>query len=76
MSGRTHQRTDDGLHRKPIVFMFGADYRALFEQANKRAAAVREWQARTGSNFPAGPGRTPACGLAKAAFKGSKTDRA
>src|SRR3954453_10242122 len=26
-SGRTHQRTPDGLHRKPVAFTIGADYR-------------------------------------------------
>src|SRR3954462_2171692 len=25
-SGRTHQRTPDGLHRKPVAFTFGATY--------------------------------------------------
>src|SRR4051794_8773019 len=41
-SGRTHQRTPDGLHRKPVAFTFAADYRTLFDTANKRAAVARE----------------------------------
>src|SRR3954451_7953888 len=41
-SGSTHKRTPDGLHRKPILFMFGADYGPLFSAANRRAAAARE----------------------------------
>src|SRR5215204_1482965 len=41
-SGSTHQPTPDGLHRKPVLFMFGSDYGPLFGAANKRAAAVRE----------------------------------
>src|SRR4051794_27881982 len=41
-SGSTHQPTSDGLHRKPILFMFGADYGPLFGAANRRAAAARE----------------------------------
>jgi hypothetical protein len=41
-SGRTHQSTPDGLHRKPVLFLFGAEYGPLFSMANKRAAAARE----------------------------------
>ena len=41
VSGRTHQRTPDGLHRKPIAFVFGADYRDAFALANRRAQAAR-----------------------------------
>jgi hypothetical protein len=41
-SGRTHQTTPDGLHRKPVAFTFAADYRMLFDKANKRAAVARE----------------------------------
>src|SRR3954447_20293214 len=39
--GRTHQRTPDGLHRKPIAFQIAADYRDMFAKANARAAAAR-----------------------------------
>src|SRR5215217_3244317 len=39
-SGRTHQPTPDGLHRKPVAFTFGADYREGFSMANKRAQAA------------------------------------
>src|SRR3954453_23157855 len=35
--GRTHQRTPDGLHRKPVAFLIAADYRALFDRADARA---------------------------------------
>src|SRR3954471_21327304 len=41
-SGSTHRPTPDGLHRKPVLFMFGRDYGPLFRMANKRAAAARE----------------------------------
>src|SRR3954468_498460 len=41
-SGSTHRPTPDGLHRKPVLFMFGSDYGPLFGAANKRAAAARE----------------------------------
>jgi hypothetical protein len=40
-TGSTHKPTPDGLHRKPILFMFGADYGPLFMAANRRAAAAR-----------------------------------
>src|SRR3954449_13597305 len=46
-SGSTHRPTPDGLHRKPILFMFGADYGPLFSAANKRAAAARERRSRS-----------------------------
>src|SRR4051794_31899335 len=41
-SGSTHKPTPDGLHRKPVLFMFGAEYGLLFSAANRRAAAARE----------------------------------
>src|SRR4051812_28452408 len=45
-SGSTHKPTPDGLHRKPVLFMFGSDYGPLFRAANKRAAAARERRSR------------------------------
>jgi hypothetical protein len=45
-SGSTHQPTPDGLHRKPVLFMFGSEYGPLFSAANKRAAAAREQRSR------------------------------
>src|SRR5690242_21099420 len=36
-SGRTHQATPDGLHRKPIAFVFAAAFHDAFSMANKRA---------------------------------------
>src|SRR4051794_35269541 len=41
-SGSTHRPTPDGLHRKPLLFMFGGDYGPLFSTANRRAHAARE----------------------------------
>src|SRR3954467_11258157 len=41
-SGSTPKPTPDVLPRKPVLFMFGADYGPLFSMANKRAAAARE----------------------------------
>src|SRR5215210_4589998 len=41
-SGSTHTPTPDGLHRKPVLLMFGSEYGPLFSAANRRAAAARE----------------------------------
>jgi hypothetical protein len=40
-SGSKYKPTENGLHRKPIRFQFGAEYFPLFDAANKRAAAAR-----------------------------------
>jgi hypothetical protein len=41
-SGSTHKPTPDGLHRKPVLILFGGDYGPLFGAANRRAQAARE----------------------------------
>src|SRR4051812_10969139 len=41
-SGSTHQPTPDGLHRKPVLFLFGSEYGPLFGAANRRVTAARE----------------------------------
>ncbi len=51
-TGRTHQRTPDGLHRKPIAFRFGADYAEAFKQASARAAAARDRRPRVETGKP------------------------
>jgi len=57
--GSTHKPTPDGLHRKPVLFMFGADYGPLFSMANKRAAAAhrRRSGARRTLHWPTRCGR-------------------
>jgi hypothetical protein len=40
-SGSKYKATEDGLHRKPILFAFGPEYGPGFIKANARAAAVR-----------------------------------
>jgi hypothetical protein len=55
-SGGTHQATPDGLHRKPVAFTFGADYRDAFSMANKRAQAARDRRSRS---RPFAPSATP-----------------
>src|SRR3954469_10559443 len=59
-SGSTHRPTPDGLHRKPVLFMFGSEYGSLFSAANRLAAAARE--RRSGirrTPTPATPSRPP-----------------
>jgi hypothetical protein len=40
-SGSRYKATEDGLHRKPILFVFGTEYAPAFLAANRRAAAAR-----------------------------------
>jgi len=40
-SGSRYKATEDGLRRKPILFMSGTDYAPAFIAANRRAAAAR-----------------------------------
>src|SRR3954469_12844441 len=62
-SGSTHRATPDGLHRKPVLFMYGSEYGPLFSAANRRAAAARE--RRSGSRRVPGSAavRRPSTGL-------------
>jgi hypothetical protein len=46
-SGRTHQATPEGLHRKPVAFTFGADYWDAFKQANARAQRAGDRRSRS-----------------------------
>jgi hypothetical protein len=80
-SGRTHQATPEGLHRKPVAFTFGAEYRDAFSAANKRAAAARERHSggRRPSTLANPPRPSPATPAARPAnspkYKGSEADR-
>jgi hypothetical protein len=38
--GSRYKATEEGLRRKPILFMFGADYAPAFIAPNRRAAAA------------------------------------
>ncbi len=40
-SGSRYKATAEGLHRKPILFVFGSEYGSAFVLANKRAQAAR-----------------------------------
>jgi hypothetical protein len=66
-SGSNYKPTEDGLHRKPIPFVFGSQYAPLLIAANRRAAAARgrpEGARRTGTpdsvrRLSAAPARPP-----------------
>src|SRR3954468_22630798 len=62
-SGSTHKATPDGLHRKPVLFMFGSEYGPLFGAANRRAAAARERRSGSRRGFGLGASRRPSLGL-------------
>src|SRR3954453_6388034 len=70
-SGSTHRPTPDGLHRKPVLFMFGSGYGPLFSAANRRAAAARG--RRSGSRRGSGlaVSRRPSLGLSAAQLTNS-----
>ncbi len=40
-SGSRYKATEGGLHRKPILFVFGADFAPAFIAANRRGKAAR-----------------------------------
>jgi hypothetical protein len=42
--GSKYKATEEGLHRKPVWFVFGADYAKAFLAANARALAARKAQ--------------------------------
>src|SRR3954453_11234610 len=75
VSGSTHRPTPDGLHRKPVLFMFGSDYGPLFGAANRRAAAARE--RRSGSRRVPGSAavRRPSLGLPAARLTNSPKNK-
>ena len=52
-TGSQYKQVGEGLHRKPILFAFGAEYAPLFIAANRRAAAARG--AGSGARRPPSP---------------------
>jgi hypothetical protein len=69
--GSKYQPTEEGLHRKPILFVFGSDYARSFIKANRRAAEARE--RRSGQRRPLSPTQTqrPAMTLPRASSTNS-----
>src|SRR5829696_3132616 len=65
--GSRYQRLDTGdLHRKPVPFRLGLDYRAAFETANKRAQKRRERHGQRRRVIVPGQGPHLLVGLAEA----------
>jgi hypothetical protein len=70
-SGSHYKTTEDGLHRKPIKFVFGAEYAPLFHAANKRALAARGGRQGERRSVPADSARRPST----ASFSGLKSPK-
>ena len=58
-SGSRYKATEDGLRRKPILFVFGNTYAPAFLAANRRAAAARGVDPGDRRSIPAGNARRP-----------------
>ena len=58
-SGSRYKATEEGLRRKPILYIFGSEYGPLFLTANNRAKAARggDQRARRGLRPPPHLGR-------------------
>jgi hypothetical protein len=65
-SGSRYQATEEGLHRKPILFAFGAEYGPAFIRANSRAAAARGGGFHKRRPIPTDPARRPSMVAAEA----------
>jgi hypothetical protein len=57
--GSPYQRTEIGLHRRPIQFRFGIEYCSAFNRANKRAEKLRGRDLRVQLILSANPTKTP-----------------
>ena len=57
--GSKYKATEDGLHRKPIKFVFGPEYAPAFLAANKRAAAARGGVSGARRSLPPDAARRP-----------------
>jgi hypothetical protein len=58
-SGSKYRATEEGLHRKAILFRFGQEYAPLFIAANRRAAAARCGHSGERRPIPAETARRP-----------------
>src|SRR3954469_17550307 len=72
--GSRYQRTGEGdLHRRPVPFRLGLDYRAAFETANKRAQKGRERQAH--ERRPMAPAQGPRPPVARSEARALKSPK-
>jgi hypothetical protein len=74
-SGSRYKPTPDGLHRKPVAFVFGPDYAPGFIAANKRAVAARERVSRERRTIPAPTAPWPSTVVLQAQKINSPKDR-
>jgi hypothetical protein len=65
-SGSRYKATEDGLHRKPILFVFGSEYAPLFLAANRRARAARGGDQRARRVVQASPLSRPLAAISEA----------
>jgi hypothetical protein len=61
-AGSAYKPTPEGLHRKPIAFVFGSDYAPAFLAANARAAAARGRPSRERRTYSCREHPTTLCG--------------
>jgi hypothetical protein len=73
--GSLYMATEEGLHRKPIQFVFGSDYAPLFIRANERAAAARERRFGERRPLPTGNARRPSTAVSVAPGAKSPEDK-
>jgi hypothetical protein len=73
--GSLYQPTEEGLRRKPVLFVFGSDYAPAFLAANARAAAARGRQKRERRSPTPDSVRRPSWGSAEAPGLNSPKDK-
>jgi hypothetical protein len=74
-SGSLYKATADGLHRKPILYVFGSDYAPAFIAANRRAAAARGRRSGERRPVPADAARRPSAAVSEAPVLNSPKSR-
>ncbi len=73
-SGSRYRATEDGLHRKPILFVFGPEYAPAFLAANRRAQAARGGDQRARRPLqPSAPSQPSQATLEAPRLKGPKS---
>jgi hypothetical protein len=73
-SGSRYKATEDGLRRKPILFVFGPEYAPAFLAANKRAQMARGGDQRARRVLqPSAPSRPSAAVSEASGFKSPKS---
>jgi hypothetical protein len=73
--GSLYKATPEGLHRKPVLFVFGADYAPAFIAANARAAAAHGRRLGERRPLPAETVRRPSAAVSEAPSLNSPKSR-